>query len=45
MRKRQKKMITGTLLKVAAGAAVVGTAVLLRGMLPELVRYIRIERM
>jgi hypothetical protein len=39
------KKTNKTLLAIAFGAGALVTAVLVRGMLPELYRYIRIKRM
>jgi hypothetical protein len=41
----RKRSLTKTVLKIAAGAVVVATGVALRGMLPELYRYVRLKRM
>ena len=38
-------MTKSTVMKIVAGAAVLLTAVLARGMVPELARYLRIRRM
>ena len=39
------KKRTSSILKIVAGAALVATVVLARGMVPELARYLRIRRM
>lgn len=46
MKSKQTRKTTRSLpVKLALGAGVLLTAVLARGMLPELVRYLRIRRM
>jgi hypothetical protein len=45
MTTKSKKKSSNLPLRIALGAGVLMTALLARGMLPELVRYLRIRRM